>query len=110
MIPTSPTPYPILQSTSILSNPVRAALLGYEMLGAVLGVFIAYLAYRGYRRNQYRPMLFVAIGFIFALGMPLVITLPYVLLPTPDNQIAVQVVNQTFEVVGLLCIIYGLRA
>lgn len=31
----------------------------------VLGAFIVYLAYKGYRRNKSRPLLHVALGFAF---------------------------------------------
>lgn len=99
----------LLQSSSQLSDTVQTGLLAYELLGAALGVFIAYLAYRGYRRNQSRPMLFVSLGFVLALGIPLALTVVYVVLPFPGGQVAVQVLSQTFEVAGLLCIIYGLR-
>lgn len=92
------------------SGTVRTGLLAYELVGAVLGVVIAYLAYRGYRRNRSRPMLFVSAGFALALGVPLVITLGYLALPVSGGRVAVQVINQTLEIVGLLCIIYGLRA
>lgn len=92
------------------SGLVRTGLLAYELVGAVLGVFIAYLAYRGYQRNDSRPMLFVAVGFALALGVPLVLTLLYLALPITGGQVVVQVINQTVEIAGLLCIIYGLRA
>lgn len=32
-------------------------------VGLVLGAFIVYLAYRGYKRNASRPLLYVSIGF-----------------------------------------------
>jgi hypothetical protein len=32
-------------------------------LALVLGAFIVYLAYRGYRRNASRPLLYVSMGF-----------------------------------------------
>lgn len=100
----------VLQIGSQPSGTVQAGLLAYELLGAVLGVFIAYLAYRGYRRNQSRPMLFVSLGFVLALGVPLTITLVYIALPIAGGQVITQVVTQTFEIIGLLSIIYGLRA
>ena len=104
-----PTPIEfVLQTGGQPSGLVQSGLLAYEMVGAALGVFIAYLAYRGYRRNQSRPMLFVSLGFALALGVPLVLTLGYLALPVSGGRVAVQVVTQTFEVAGLLCIIYGL--
>lgn len=91
------------------SGPLLLALQVYELVGAVLGVVIAGLAYRGYRRNDSRPMLFVSLGFALALGIPLVLTVVYLALPVDGWQVAVQLVTQTVEIAGLLCIIYGLR-
>ncbi len=100
----------VLQAGGQPSGIVRSGLLAYELVGAALGVFIAYLAYRGYRRNQSRPMLFVSLGFALALGVPLIVTIAYLALPVSGGRVGVQVLNQTLEVAGLLCIIYGLRA
>jgi uncharacterized membrane protein (DUF441 family) len=91
------------------SGLLLLALQGYELVGAVLGVVIAYLAYRGYRRNDSRPMLFVSLGFALALGVPLVLTVAYLALPVRGLRVAMQLVTQTVEIAGLLCIIYGLR-
>ena len=85
-----------------------AFLQAYEMVGSALGLFIAYLAYRGYRRNDSPPMLYLAIGFgiILALPIPVVaLTVVFPSLPGP----AVQAFVQTLEIGGLLCIIYALR-
>ena len=100
----------VLQSSGQPPDAIQTGIVAYELLGAGLGVFIAYLAYRGYRRNQSRPMLFLSLGFALALGVPLVFTLGYLALPVTGGQVAVQVLSQTFEIIGLLCIIYGLRA
>ena len=100
----------VLQSGGQPSGAVQTGLLAYELIGAVLGVFIAYLAYRGYRRNESRPMLFVSLGFALALGVPLVFTLAYLAVPISGGRVVVQVLAQTFEIAGLLCIVYGLQA
>lgn len=99
----------ILQVTGQPSDTVALALQAYELVGAALGLFIAYLAYRGYRENESRTMLFVSLGFALALGLPFVITLLYLVLPITGWQVAFQVVIQTIEIIGLLCIVYGLR-
>jgi hypothetical protein len=99
----------VLQATGRPSDAVALALQAYDLVGAVLGVFIAYLAYRGYRRNDSRPMLFVAVGFVLVLGLPLVVTVLYLALPLPGWRVPLQVVIQTSEIAGLLCIIHGLR-
>lgn len=100
----------VLQAGSQPAETLRTGLLAYELVGALLGVFIAYLAFQGYRRNRSRPMLFVSIGFALALGMPLAVTLAYLALPVTGGRVVVQVANQTFEIAGLSCIIYGLRS
>lgn len=107
-LPLLPT-YVVLQASGQPSGAIQTGLLAYELIGAVLGVVISYLAYRGYRRNQSRPMLFVSLGFALVLGVPLVLTLGYLALPVPADQVTAQLLIQTFEVAGLLCIIYGLR-
>ncbi|ACV46774.1 MULTISPECIES: DUF7521 family protein [Halomicrobium] len=87
---------------------VGLLLQGYELVGAALGLFIAYLAFRGYRRNDSRPMLFFAIGFGIILGLPLpvvALSLVFPWLSGPGGQAIIQ----TFELVGLVCIIYALR-
>lgn len=99
----------VLQAGGQPSGTIQTGLLAYELIGAALGVVIAYIAYRGYQRNQSRPMLFVSLGFALALGVPLVFTLAYLALPVTGGRVVVQFLSQTFEVVGLLCIIYGLR-
>lgn len=99
----------ILQGSSQPGGTVQLGLVAYELVGAVLGVVIAYLAYQGYRRNQSRPMLFIAVGFVLALGLPLATTILYFVLPVTGGEVAMQVLTQTFEIAGLLCIIYGLR-
>lgn len=44
---------------------MHAALVAAKAVIAVLGLVIAYVGYRGYRRNDSRPMLFLATGFGF---------------------------------------------
>jgi hypothetical protein len=44
---------------------MHAELIIAKFVTMVLGFLIAYQAYRGYRRNNSRPMLYVAIGFVF---------------------------------------------
>lgn len=87
---------------------IRTVLQAYEMVGAALGLFIAYLAYRGYRRNSSRPMLYLAIGFGIILGLPIPIVAITLLLPSLSEPL-VQAFIQTLEIVGLLSIIYALR-
>lgn len=99
----------VLQAAEQPSGTVALVLQAYELAGAILGVGIAYLAYRGYRRNGSRPMLFVSLGFALALGVPLVLTVLYLALPVSGWQVGMQLTIQTIEIAGLISIIYGLR-
>lgn len=91
-----------------IGETLRPFLQAYELVGAALGLFIAYLAYRGYRRNDSRPMLYLAIGFGIILGLPLPVVAVSLLFPSLSGPV-VQTVIQTLEIGGLLCIIYALR-
>jgi hypothetical protein len=99
----------ILKATGPASDTVAVALQAYELVGAALGIFISYVAYRGYRRNDSRPMLFLSLGFVLALGFPLVLTLLYLVSPLTGWQVALQATIQTVEIAGLVCILYALR-
>lgn len=102
-----------LAATPILSigpfeTRTELALSLYQLVGAALGLFIAYLAFRGYQRNGSRPMLFIAIGFFLILGSGVVVFGIFLLVPTLSEAM-LQAVVQTFEIIGLLSIIYALR-
>jgi hypothetical protein len=78
-----------------------------ELLSVLLGLTISYFAYLGYRRNQSRPMLFIALGFVLILGIPgaALVLLGFGLdVPIP----IVNSVSQVSELAGLAAILYGL--
>ncbi|PGF16353.1 hypothetical protein CP556_09665 [Natrinema sp. CBA1119] len=79
-----------------------------DVLSALIGLFIAYQAYRGYRRNDSRPMLVIAVGFLFALAVPFLLVVLYVALPFVSESL-VAVLSQASQVSGLLAILYALR-
>ncbi|MFD1563290.1 hypothetical protein ACFR99_07000 [Haloarchaeobius amylolyticus] len=79
-----------------------------DVLSALIGLFIAYQAYRGYRRNDSRPMLFIAIGFALTLAVPFLLLLFYVVLPFVSESLAA-VLSQTSQLCGLVVILYALR-
>lgn len=98
----------VLQSGGRFDSTAQVLLQAAELFGALLGLFIAYQAYRGYRRNDSRPMLFIALGFAIIMGVPVVVFVPAFFfsdLPV----VGIQGVVQAFELFGLLCIIYALR-
>lgn len=79
-----------------------------DVLSALIGIFIAYQAYRGYRRNESRPMLYISIGFILVLAVPVVLLGAYLVIPFLTETV-IGVVQQTSQVLGLLAIVYALR-
>jgi len=79
-----------------------------DVLSAVLGIFIAYQAYRGYRRNGSRPMFFISVGFTFALGVPFVLLLAFLAVPVL-GQAVTTVLTGISQLLGLLAIVYALR-
>lgn len=78
-----------------------------QVLSVIIGVFIAYQAYRGYRRNGSRPMLFIALGFVLVLAVPFCVFLLYGILPGVPVT-AVIVTSQVSQVSGLVAILYAL--
>lgn len=93
---------------SQIDNTARLALQAYELVGAAFGLFIAYLAYRGYRRNDSRPMFFLALGFGIIFGLAVPVFGLSLLLPSISPVVS-QLFIQTFELIGFCCIIYALR-
>jgi len=80
-----------------------------DVLIALVGVFIAYQAYRGYRRNGSRPMLFIAVGFVLVLAVPFVSLVVYLAVPFLSEGV-VSVFTQTSQVLGMVSILYALRS
>lgn len=92
---------------SIDLETLRLVRQASEVVTVLLGLAISYVAYRGYRRNRSRPMLFVAAGFVLVVGIPAVVTLVlFVLLDVPIP--VVNTVVQASELLGLGAILYGL--
>jgi hypothetical protein len=83
------------------------ALLGVEAITVVLGFVIAYVAIRGYRRNESRPMLFVATGFVLLVGVPGLLSTLFLAGVLPQGVLAG--VGSVSEVLAMASILYGLR-
>ncbi|WP_459192470.1 DUF7521 family protein [Halosimplex sp. J119] len=76
-------------------------------LTAVVGLFVAYQAFRGYRRNDSRPMLFLGLGIFLVTALPFVVT--SVLAGPLGASDAVAVLAWTLlEIAGLSSILYAL--
>jgi hypothetical protein len=77
-----------------------------DVLSALLGIAIAAVAWRGYRRNDSRPMLLLSLGFVLALAVPFALLLVVVVGELPQGPAGVA--TQTSQVLGLLAILYAL--
>jgi hypothetical protein len=77
-----------------------------DVLSALLGIAIAYVAWRGYRRNDSRPMLILSAGFVLALAVPFALLVLFVADGVPQGMLSV--LSQTSQVVGLGAILYAL--
>jgi hypothetical protein len=78
-----------------------------------LSALIAYHAYRGYRRNNSRPMLFLAVGFAFITTIPFFVDLvffPFVgrLYGARLAAVVLPTVKYAIQIVGLSFVLYSL--
>lgn len=91
--------------------------VGLSLISTLLGLVITYIAFQGYRRNSSRPMLFVAIGFLFVFVIPFLLSIGPtlgVILGRFAPLIAqvsavVGIIAEVSRVIGLVSILYGLR-
>lgn len=90
------------------------ALLAVTLLGLVLSLAIVFQAYRGYRRNQSQPMLWLAVGLVLLTVVPFVVSLTVASAGTALGFGPVvytyyaPIFNRLIEVAGLACILYSL--
>jgi hypothetical protein len=95
----------LLQSSAL--ETLQTVRLASEAVTLALGLAISYVAYRGYRRNQSRPMLFVAAGFALIVLVPaLVVGVLFVGADVPLP--VVNSIAQASELLGMGSILYGL--
>jgi len=79
-----------------------------KVLAFVLGLFIVYLAYRGYRRNKSQPLLYVALGFGLITAGTILEGLFYVMLG--QALLEAIAVGTIVTVLGFVVIIYSVYA
>lgn len=77
------------------------------MLTAALGLFIGYQAYRGYRRNSSRPMLFLSSGLVLLTAVSFSVSVVLSSL-AGQNPFVTLGIQRAIELVGLGCIMYAL--
>ena len=77
-----------------------------KLVALVLGTFIVYLAYRGYRRNRSKPLLYVALGFGLITAGTVAEGVLYVIL---GSQLLAAIATGTaVTVIGFIVIIYSI--
>ena len=85
-----------------------------KIVALVLGAYIVYLAYKGYRRNSSRPLLFVALGFALITGATVIEGLLYVVVaPMSDpisNLLLALLISTTITLIGFIVIIYSIHS
>jgi hypothetical protein len=79
-----------------------------RLIALFLGAFIVYLAYRGYRRNASKPLLYVALGFAFITAGTLLEGLMFVILGS--DLLAAIAIEGLLTVMGFVAIIYSIYA
>lgn len=75
----------------------------------VLGSAITVIAFQGYRRNDSRPMLFIAIGFGLIVLVQALFGVVLFVLQIDVDRFVLEMVVQVSQVTGLFSILYALR-
>lgn len=87
-------------------NLPSALAAGTGLAVAVAGAVVAYQAYRGYRRNDSRPMAWLAVGVVLLTALPVATEL--VLAATGATAGASALADAAFRVAGLAVVLYAL--
>jgi hypothetical protein len=74
----------------------------------VLGAFIVYLAYKGFKRNRSRPLFYVAIGFALITAGTIAEGLLYVIIGS--ELLTATAVGTAITILGFISIIYSIYA
>lgn len=96
------TALPLQADPGVAMGPVVTAI---SLAIVLLGLGISVEAFRGYRRNRSRPMLFLALGIASMTVLRTVATAITGRIVALDY---VGVVGQSFTLAGLLCIAFSL--
>lgn len=90
-----------------LSQLKLLILLVSGVLAAMFGLLIGYQAYRGYRRNRSRPMLYIASGIVLLTVVPFVGSMLLASIGGQDPFVTL-LLQRLLEFAGLGCITYAL--
>lgn len=73
---------------------------------AIVGAFVAYQGYRGYRRNDSRPMLFLAVGIALLTTITFLVRISLKLSGIVSDA-SVYVLALLVSIAGLLAVLYS---
>ena len=79
-----------------------------KVVALVLGLFIVYLAYLGYRRNASKPLLYAGLGFALITAGTITEGMLYVLLGTA--LLAATATGTIVTILGFIAIIFSIYA
>lgn len=96
----------VLLQASEFANEVTLTYI-FAAVVAVAGVFVAYQAYRGYRRNESRPMLYLAIAITLLTVVPVGVDYTLATL-TGTNDATILLVITAAHLAGVAAILYAL--
>jgi len=77
-----------------------------KVVALILGAFIVYLAYRGFRRNRSRPLFYVAVGFALITAGTIAEGLLYVIIGS--ELVEATAVGTAITILGFMAIIYSI--
>lgn len=105
-------PLQLLPSDVYLS-PSMALVVGLSLTATILSALIAYQAFRGYRRNNSKPMLALAIGFTFITTIPFFVDLVFFplfgrLYSARVASVVLPMVKYSIQILGLSFVLYSL--
>lgn len=92
---------------SVTDLAPETIMLGFVAVIAVIGGFVAYQSYRGYRRNDSRPMLFLAVGILLLTAGPAAATIGLSLLTSATDAEILLVISLS-HFAGVLSVLYAL--
>lgn len=103
-----------LRTAMELGTSDELALLAATLIAAGLSLFIVFHAYRGYRRNESRRMLFLASGLAlitlvpFAMSILVPVLGYWVVIDTSTYAFGLPMLQRVSQITGLCCILYSL--
>jgi uncharacterized membrane protein (DUF441 family) len=77
-----------------------------KLVALLLGTFVVYLAYKGYKRNNSKPLLYVALGFGLITAATIVEGILYVIIGS--DLLMALFISTIITVIGFVAIIYSI--